>query len=315
MAILGGLLATAVTEVRSLLDEPPNSAKLPNDTVLARLSDGFSAVYRDLDALTEAPQQMSMDYTLTDGVVSYNLPLPVTATTVEQVVGLNSNGTVIGLIGQRRAYDSLTTNYGFLLRGPYLSLERPSSDSLASIRVVFRPGGYLPLHFGTLPTGGRDTTAGTWIRPRSGTVTAGQRDTRVNAYVGAWFRAYAFDAAVPATIGGVTYNHQNVTDEQIISAYTAADDKATLKAAMTLYPAGFANLTYEIVPTTDYAIWRAVVLYTARFMSAAWGRRTRMVGLQQEYQAYMRTLRMNVSQANDAYPNCKNRRMVRSYIW
>lgn len=288
MPFLGGMLSTMCDEVRQLLDEPSQSTKLTNANTLVRAQDGWSAVNRELQALSQRPLIATIDYTPSttgsvNGYITDTFQLPVMATAIRKVYFLDSDSIVIGEVKRVRLYDSYDSNVGFQIQGHLLSLRRPDNGPEATVRVEYEPGGFMPLHYGVLEAANRTTST---LKLSNAITVVGLQDYRPNAYVGGYWRLIS-TASAPTGYSGIT----NIGLERRITGWAETTHTSTLVAPVLPFSDG-GNWTYEVVPTLDWSLWRAVTLWTARFLANAWGRREQASGLAVEYTAYMRALRL-----------------------
>lgn len=316
MAALGGLLERAVEQYRAAVREPHNTRQLANDQALLNLTSAWQSVINDLSSMSQRPLLFSADYALADYDADDLYPLPVTANCVKHVTVLDSAGNVLGHVRHLRKYDRMEPQYGYALRGPHIRVVRPTIiTGLTTLRVWYEPGGFLPLHYGTLDSTNAtlvDQTNGLWVRPNQATLVAGQLDYRPNAYVGGYFRIYETSSA-PTGYSNTTLN----VDEQPIVDFDETNQRCTLENAL-LFPtlaAKGGTWKYEIVPSVDWGIWSCVVLLAARETSNVWGRRSRASGINTEYQTRMRTMRYGESTADGESPNAFDRRIIKGYIW
>lgn len=289
MANMDGMLSSACTGIRDLLDEPAATSKLTDAYLLKVMSDGWSAVTRELNALSQRPLLVEMSYTLsTTGAVNNlltdNLQLPATATAIRQVYFRDSSSYNQGHLVPLRKLDNFEHNVGYQIRGHQLMIKRPTGGIESTVVILYEPGGYLPLHYGTLSSSYRSSTTVTLAQATSVT---GLQDTRPNAYVGGLFRVIS-QASTPTG-----YSFATGSMERIVTSWAPTTQVSTVASAFDYTDGG--NWTYEIVPTADWALWRAVILWSARFIANTWTRNAQAAGITKEYVSYMRALRLTES--------------------
>lgn len=318
MAVLGSILTRAVTTLKAKVNEPNNSTKLTADIALRELASAFQSVLADVMSQSEDELALTLDYTLSDYASDALYPLPALCSSVRHVVIVNSDGQVVGAVRPLRKYDTMQLRFGYQIEGPYLRLIRPANIvGLNTLRIVYEPGGFLPLHYGTLDATNSalvDQSSGLWVCPNQATLVAGEIDYRPNAYMGAWFRIYETGSAPT----GYTNSLYNI-DEVQINDFTETTQRCGLVRALA-YPtlaAKGGTWKYEIVPTVNWTVWKPVVLRCAREIANTWGRRSRANGLNQEYQSCMRDARLLLSTVDGADPSGGgfDRRIFNRYVW
>lgn len=309
MPFLGGMLSTMCDETRQMLDEPAQSSKLPNANILVRAQDGWSAVNRELQALSQRPVIATIDYTPSttgevNGYLSDVFQLPVTCTAVRKVYFLDEDGIVMGDVKRVRLYDSFDSNVGYQIQGHLLTLRRPINGPEATLRVEYEPGGFMPLHYGSLASANRTTST---VKLSTSTSVVGLQDYRPNAYVGGFFRLIS-TASAPTGYAGIT----NIGLERRIVGWAETTHTSTLVAPVLPFTDGDA-WSYEVTPTLDWSLWRAVTLWTARFIANSWGRTDQARGLTIEYTAYMRMLRLTEATADAAQKDAFEDDVIRTH--
>lgn len=296
MPFLGGMLTTMCDEVRQMLDEPSQSSKLSNVNVLLRAQDGWSAVNRELQALSQKPLIGTIDYTPSttgslNGYITDVFQLPVLCTAVRKVYFLDVDSICIGDVKRVRLYDSYDSNVGYQVQGHQLSLRRPDNGPEATVRVEYEAGGFMPLHYGTLASAARTSST---VKLSAATSVVGSQDYRPNAYVGGYWRLIS-TTTPPTGYAGIT----NIGLERRIIGWAETTHTSTLVAPVLPFTDG-GDWSYEVVPTLDWSLWRGVSLWTARFIANAWGRRAQAQGLTIEYTAYMRAIRLTEASTDAA---------------
>lgn len=191
MSYLGGMLANAVTEVKQELGEPATSTKVTSALILRKIPDAWCALFRDIQLESERALAMPFSYTLSGSVFDQRFLLPATCTIVRVVELLDASGNIITRLERRRPTDESQYNYGFDLIGPEIRVVRPEGHPTVTMRILFEPGSYAPVHYGSIADAQVDQAADPQtVEPNASTLTAGYRDDRPNAYVGMYFRAY-----------------------------------------------------------------------------------------------------------------------------
>lgn len=314
MAYLGSILSSACDEIRAAVGEPTLTGKLTNATLLPRIADAYSAVGTELQGLSERPLLAEFDYTLSPAASSFKLLLPATFQALRHIRFLDASGNFMGHVPPMRKYEMTPNNNGYRLNGPWLELNfAGTSTGITTVRIAYEPFGFMPVHYGVLASTGRTNTGS----PSRGvldiaesTSTVGLQDFRPNAYVGAWFRLYYTESAPSGYTGSTNYN----TIERRCDSWAPTTHKITLDEELTFTDGGDWN--YEILPTTQWDFWRAVILWTARSTLNLAGRLRRVQGATTEYTNTMRALRMRLSSADAFDPEGGDRRVARPYyLW
>lgn len=309
MAVLGSILTRACSELRAAVNEPANTQKLTDNIALRKLAGTFQSVLSEAMNQSSDEMAMTLDITLSSYEDDDMIPLPALCSNVKMVLALDANGTCFGQFRQLRKYDQVSLRYGYEVRGPFLHLVKPPQmTTITTLRLVYEPFGYMPLHYGLLDATSSsvvDQSAGDWVAIGSATSVVGEQDIRPAGYMGAWFRVYATSSA-PTGYSSTTNN----VDEQLINDFDPVTQKIYFERPLlwpTLASKG-GTWSYEIVPTTNWSVFRPIVFRAAREFASASGRSGRVRLLNQEYQACMRDVLALFSNVDGAFPGGFDRR-------
>ena len=296
MSYLGGMLANACAEVRQELGEPSTSQKVTNALILRKIPDAWCALFRDLQMESEKALALPFSYTLSGSVFDERFLLPATCTIVRVVELLDSAGNILTRLDRRRPTDESQYNYGFDLIGPEIRVVRPEGHPSQTLRILFEPGSYAPVHWGSIADAQVDQAADPQtVQPNASTLTAGFRDDRPNAYIGMYFRVYGTNGAPT----GYTNTANNV-QEILVSNFAQATQKCSLQKALTFTDA-FA-WSYEMVPTVNWDVWRAIVLRVCRMQANSMRRYRQAQSFNGEYQSLVRSIRLGEAYADAVTP-------------
>lgn len=316
MAVLGGLCEKLVSEVKSTIQEPSNTKKITPNDILFRAASAYTDVLVDIQSMADRDCLLELDYDISSSATEFRVRAPAGCSNIRHILVLDAADNILGTLRPLRQYDRVGIQYGYEIQGPYIRLLKPPGvgTSTPTMRVVYEPFGYMPLHYGTLDATNSalvDQTNGLWVHPNQATLVYGQKDYRLNGYVGAWFRVYETSTA-PTGYSDTTYN----MDEQLVVDFTETTQRLTLQNALT-FPTLVAKggtWKFEIVPYIDWGIWECVVFKIAAEYASKW-RPHRAGALLQQYQLKMRTARFIGSEYDSNDPSQFDRRKVRSFVW
>lgn len=281
-----GYLQNTITEIRKLADSPRLRVKYTDSELLAKISEGFQEVIRDLyNSATKKPMSR-VDITLVSGTEYY--AIPPTVGEIRRIVQFQSDGITI--------QDEFRPRHFYHLMGPGIQIDSnhriwvPSKNVDGTFTLFYYPTGDFIPYVGYVDKT-TASTSGFTMKSASPYSVLGEIDRRSNAYVGGLVRLLQHQTAAQLPSGATQFP----INERAIQTYSNYTGAITVKPVFdfdpsTLTDTSDAHLLYEVVPADSAYLWPCVARYVARTLCLTDGKRAKAGGLQRLYDEAKRSI-------------------------
>lgn len=300
-----GAISSAITQVRTLLDEPELRAKWTDALILQMLEDLWPELWLDLYANADNPPLAR--YTFTPVADQKYYYLPSTVGEILYIAHRDTNNRIIYELKPRSLYHPWGENISFEAN-QRLKLDLPVVSTSDEIEVLYIPSGAVHLHSSTV-LGSAFSLTGVTLDTSP---TLGTYDRRPHSFEGCVIRVLASSTgSKPSGYDVFPVMERIISSHDVLTSTVTVEPDFDVNLSL-LSDAESTNITYEIYPVEATLIWPTLIKRTAMEIAAIENRVTKAGSLEKLYAMAKRACSLHLANFQTRYPTSFDPRSLKN---